>query len=131
MMLHRVCKYVGEEVKYMSRGKPKWSIEDIQSIELSKVIDDNGCWNYSGCKQKYNGYGVVMIGGRKGKRFYTHRLYWEKYNGPIPDDLHVLHKCDNPACINPDHLFLGTHKENMEDMIAKGRAAHQKLLKDR
>ena len=52
----------------------------------------------------------------------AHRIAWELTNGPIPVGLMVLHRCDRPPCIRPDHLFLGTHADNMRDMIAKGRA---------
>ncbi len=80
----------------------------------------NDCINsHSGTKHPY---------GRKrvnGKIVYMHRLAWEDANGTIPDGLCVLHKCDNPACINVDHLFLGTHKENMEDRDRKGRHRSQ------
>lgn len=61
--------------------------------------------------------------GRKSRSFRAHRFAWEITRGPIPDGLHVLHRCDNPPCCNPDHLFLGTHIDNVADMVAKGRGA--------
>lgn len=82
-----------------------------------KVIKGDGCWEWQGCKQSH-GYGQIRI-DHKSKL--SHRVSWEMVNGPIPDGLHVLHKCDNPACVRPDHLFLGTHEENMEDRKRKGR----------
>jgi hypothetical protein len=64
-----------------------------------------------------NRYGTIGVG--------THRLAWELANGPIPDGMQVLHKCDNPRCCNPDHLFLGTQQVNMADMARKGRARNR------
>lgn len=66
------------------------------------------------------GYGILTFGK---KVWNTHRLAWVAYNGPIPDGLCVLHKCDVPGCLNPKHLFLGTRGDNCRDMIAKGRHA--------
>lgn len=66
------------------------------------------------------GYGQVRIGGRNGKTWLAHRWAWAQVHGD-PGDLCVLHACDNPACINIDHLFLGTRADNNHDMIAKGR----------
>jgi len=65
-----------------------------------------------------NGYGRMRW---EGKRERAHRLAWIASNGPIPRDKFVCHKCDNPLCINVEHLFLGTHSENMRDMVVKGR----------
>jgi hypothetical protein len=72
-----------------------------------------------GCRYK-NGYGCIVAAGRQ---TLAHRFSWVLHNGPIPDDLCVLHRCDVPRCIRPDHLFLGTRRENVHDMSAKGRQA--------
>ena len=82
------------------------------------VKSRNGCWNWTRCKQA--GYGVAYFGKR---RVLAHRAAWESVNGPIPEGMSICHSCDNPSCINPAHLWLGTHKQNMHDAIQKGRAS--------
>jgi hypothetical protein len=77
----------------------------------------NGCWEWTGCCN-HDGYGKIKDSG---KTVTSHRVSWELHNGPIPEGVLVLHKCDNPKCIRPDHLFLGTDKSNAEDKVAKGR----------
>ena len=78
---------------------------------------NSGCWLWFGGVGEF-GHGTMNIEGRQNQ---AHRVSWELHNGPVPDDLWVLHRCDNPPCVNPEHLFLGTCLDNHHDMIAKGR----------
>lgn len=78
----------------------------------------HGCWNWKGTTAA-GGYGSLGVRGRRGKR--AHRLSWILHYGPIPEGQCVLHRCDNPSCVRPDHLFLGTQIDNIRDMNAKGR----------
>lgn len=85
-------------------------------------IDKNhpkGCWVWTGRRHK-SGYGKIRV---RGKYYATHRYFWIKYFGEIPEGLCVLHKCDNKICVNPDHLFLGTQLENVKDRDNKNRQA--------
>ena len=78
------------------------------------------CWEWQGGKD--HGYGVVSLGSRTAGRMPAHRMAWELVKGPIPEGKHVLHHCDNPPCVNPAHLYLGTDVENARDRVERGRA---------
>lgn len=84
-----------------------------------------GCWIWMGsCK---NGYGRASI---LGKETYAHRYVHERLVGPVPLGMYVLHRCDTRCCINPAHLFIGTHAQNLQDMATKGRHWNQRLGRD-
>jgi hypothetical protein len=84
-------------------------------VTLSDAPD--GCSEWTGSRD-VNGYGRV---GYKQVPVLAHRLAWELANGPIPDGLYVLHRCDNPPCVRLDHLSLGTQQDNMRDTVVRGR----------
>ena len=88
-----------------------------------RVNKTETCWMWTGAKIP-RGYGNFLC---QRKRVYAHRYSYEIHIGPITEGLFVLHRCDQPACVNPEHLFLGTHLDNMRDMRIKGRAPSTKL----
>ena len=97
-----------------------------QIKHFAEKVDKRGteeCWEWKGEKSP-QGYGITMAGGRLET---APRLTWQFFFGDIPKGQSVLHRCDNPSCVNPYHLFLGTQQDNIQDSYKKGRGTHQKL----
>ncbi len=85
------------------------------------------CWEWQAGKGEH-GYGLIGLGRRGSGQAGAHRVSWALANGPIDASIHVCHRCDNPPCVNPAHLFLGTRSDNMQDMVAKGRYVGRSIL---
>jgi hypothetical protein len=106
------------ERKGMGRSEPSSLAAKLAN---KFIIDDAaGCWNWIAATNA-RGYGVVGRGGRGAGLHKAHRASWMVHRGDIPDGMWVLHKCDNPRCINPEHLYLGDHQQNVRDMVSRGR----------
>lgn len=100
-------------------GRPETSIRKrfIEKIVFDELTE---CWNWGGAAGP-QGYGFIKR--KDGTQLRAHRFAYELANGPIPPGMFVCHTCDNPSCVRPSHLFLGSHQDNMTDMAVKGRAA--------
>jgi hypothetical protein len=103
--------------------RPVLSLEAVQQRFWGRVDKTDGCWLWTGTAHGY-GYGLFNLPKTEtapARTWRAHRLSWVWEHGSIPDGLRVCHKCDVPACVRPDHLFLGTDNDNMRDAINKGR----------
>lgn len=99
-------------------GRPETSL--LSKLQAAYIpVPESGCWLWEGRTDK-DGYGITSY---KCKAMKTHRASWIVFRGEIPKGFCVCHKCDNPSCINPDHLFVGTNLDNVKDRDKKNRAA--------
>lgn len=109
----------------MNRGKtislPQGGLERLQAKFLKKVRKTKGCWWWT-AGESSGGYGSLSFGGKPQK---AHRVSFTLFKGPIENGLLVCHSCDNKLCVNPEHLWLGTDKDNTMDSIKKGRHKNQ------
>jgi hypothetical protein len=104
-------------------GTPHGGTRNHDSLEgrfWRKVAIADGCWEWLGSKIP-SGYGHIQEGGQGSKKLSAHRLSYRIHHGDIPPGMVVMHSCDNPSCVNPDHLRVGTYKENTRDMMRKKR----------
>ena len=102
-------RYVSFLPGHHRRGVMQWNVS---------IDPGTGCHIWQGSRHMKQQYGQIRKGG---KLVYAHRVSYERQHGPIPYGMNVLHRCDNPPCVNPDHLFLGTQLDNIRDRDAKGR----------
>ena len=110
----------GEPIRYIVGHSTRISWAALPEIFWSRVNQDdpNGCWPWTG--RVVGGYGQVSV---EGKQYRANRIAWILTSGEIPDGLLVRHLCNNPSCCNPNHLALGTQRDNVDDMTRAGRQA--------
>lgn len=89
-------------------------------LDAGRALGPDGCLVWTKARSPF-GYGRISRGAKGAGYEVTHRVAWELEHGPIPDEMYVLHSCDNPPCSNVEHLFLGSLKDNTQDMLSKGR----------
>lgn len=126
-----VCRNCGVEFRYKPSRKSQFCGKQCYISWVSAPLGvrflrhlsgptDTGCIEWT-AKRNHNGYGIMLVTGSGDKKILTHRVAWEIANGPIPAGMYVLHRCDNPPCVNIEHLFLGTLADNNRDKYEKGR----------
>jgi len=128
------CQNCGKEhVAFgFTKGRKKYCskhcMEEFRHTSLEELVKrglqkkDNGCWEWMKSISSETGYGKLVYGG---KHISAHRASYTVFKGDIPKGKHICHTCDNKRCVNPDHLWAGTQKENIQDCVSKGRMHDQ------
>jgi len=127
----RICDWCKKPYKRERRFATRFCSRTCSNRNANKSDDPVGrfwslvrktktCWVHKIKSPKTSRYWLIKVNGRQ---IGGHKFSWELHNGPVPEGLFVLHKCDNTMCVNPDHLFLGTTQDNSDDMVSKGRSA--------
>lgn len=113
----RTCRQCGKNFENRRNGPGVICSRECRF--WAKVQKSDGCWMWRGGKSDKRGYGLTCGD-------YAHRVSWKLHRGEIPEGLEVCHHCDNPSCVNPEHLFVGTRQDNLKDMARKGRQVFQR-----
>ena len=108
-----------------------FSKKTMKSFEAKYQVNENtGCWEWTASFAR-GGYGQFFTSVKDGREWYrAHRFSYLAYEGGIPEGMVVMHRCDNPRCVNPDHLRLGTQADNIKDREEKGRGPFRKTTQD-
>jgi hypothetical protein len=108
-------------VKHKPKTSRRMGLPVAERIKAAICVNEStGCWEWMKFRE-HNGYGRMRVNN---KTQLCHRMSYEAFVGPIPDGLFVCHRCDNPPCCNPEHLFVGTNSDNQRDCVSKGRWTH-------
>ena len=113
-----ICRYCKEEFRPGIKGRYRYCKDECRLKDKIAVDDKTGCWNWQG-SISLRGYGKIVWGSNTGAL--AHRVYYQVFKGNLKDNKVIIHSCDNTRCVNPEHLRIGTRKENTEDAQLKGR----------